>query len=82
MVDQLKMDQVLEVKYPQEKDWQKAKIIYFAPEADPGGQTRMFRLELANANNVASGQQVSVKLPDNVAQAQAPQQDVTAQAGK
>jgi multidrug efflux pump subunit AcrA (membrane-fusion protein) len=82
MVDQLKMDQVLEVKYPQEKDWQKAKIIYFAPEADPGGQTRMFRLELANPKNVASGQQVSVKLPDNIAALQAPQPDVTAQAGK
>jgi multidrug efflux pump subunit AcrA (membrane-fusion protein) len=82
MVDQLKMDQVLEVKYAQDTQWQKAKVIYFAPEADPGGQTRMFRLELANANNAASGQQVSVKLPDNLAQARAPQQDATAQAAR
>jgi multidrug efflux pump subunit AcrA (membrane-fusion protein) len=80
LVDQLKMDQVLEVKYSQDTQWQKAKIIYFAPEADPGGQTRMFRLELANPNLVASGQQMMVKLPDNIAQAQAAQaQDATAQ---
>jgi multidrug resistance efflux pump len=81
-VDQLKMDQELEVKYSQDAQWQKAKIIYFAPEADPGGQTRMFRLEMANPNNVASGQQVSVKLPDNIARAQATQQDATAQVAK
>jgi hypothetical protein len=76
------MGQVLEVQYPQETTWQQAKIIYFAPEADPGGQTQMFRLEMANPNNIASGQQVKVKLPDNLAQAQASQQDATAQAVK
>jgi multidrug efflux pump subunit AcrA (membrane-fusion protein) len=81
-VNQLKMGQVLEVQYPQETTWQQAKIIYFAPEADPGGQTQMFRLEMANPNNIASGQQVKVKLPDNLAQAQASQQDATAQAVK
>ncbi len=80
--NQLKVGQELQVKYGQDKDWQKAKIIYFAPEADAGGQTRMFRLEMTNPNNVASGQQVTVKLPDNIAQATAPQQEASAQAGK
>lgn len=79
-VEQLKLDQVLDVKLPQAKEWQKAKIIFFAPEADPGGQTRMFRLELPNTSNVASGQQMIVKLPDNIAQSSAPRaQEASAQ---
>jgi hypothetical protein len=39
---------------------------------------------MKNPNNVPSGQQIIVKLPDNLAQAQAPQQaqQASAQAGK
>ena len=78
-VEQLKLGQVLDVKLPQAKGWQQAKIIFFAPEADPGGQTRMFRLELPNTDNAASGQQMIVKLPDNIAKASADAQEASAQ---
>jgi len=44
-----------------------AKIIFVTPRADAASGTQMIRLEMPNANNRASGLQVNVTLPENVA---------------
>jgi multidrug efflux pump subunit AcrA (membrane-fusion protein) len=64
---QLKVGQVLQVRYVGEKDFQPAKIIFIAPEANPGSNSQSVRLELPNPTGRDSGLQMEVKLPDNLA---------------
>jgi RND family efflux transporter MFP subunit len=66
-VKQLKLGQMLPVRYDDEKEWQEAKIIYFSPVADAGSDTQLVRLELPNPGNRASGMHMAVKLPQTVA---------------
>ncbi len=63
----LKRGQILQVQYPGEAEWQSAKVIYIAPEADAGSDTQAVTLELPNPSGRDSGLQIQVKLPDNVA---------------
>lgn len=58
----------LEVKYPDETAWQKAKIVYIAPVADAASKTQEVRLELANPTNRRTGLPISVKLPAKLLQ--------------
>jgi RND family efflux transporter MFP subunit len=64
---QLKVGQTLQVRYVGEKDFQPAKIIFIAPEANPGSNSQNVRLELPNPSGRDSGLQMEVKLPDNPA---------------
>jgi RND family efflux transporter MFP subunit len=61
---QLKVGQTLQVRYVGEKDFQPAKIIFIAPEANPGSNSQNVRLELPNPSGRDSGLQMEVKLPD------------------
>lgn len=55
--------QELEVCYPEENTWQKARITFFDPVADAGSGMRKLNLELPNPANRESGWQVSVRIP-------------------
>lgn len=63
---QLNLGDKLPVRYPGEKDWQEAKLIFFAPQADAASDTELVRLELPNPAGKASGLQMQVKLPEKV----------------
>jgi RND family efflux transporter MFP subunit len=65
----LKPGQELEVRYEIENKpgWHKAKVIYVAPVADARSGTQAVRLELPNPENRASGLDVQVKLPPELA---------------
>jgi RND family efflux transporter MFP subunit len=67
----LKLKQVLQVKYLGEDKWRQAPIIYFDPVADATveGGSQLIQLELPNPEGRRAGQDVIVKLPDNVAAA-------------
>ena len=65
----LKVGQSLDVRYPGEEQWQAAKIWYISPVADATAGTQLVKLELPNPTNRATGLDIEVKLPDNVAQA-------------
>jgi len=62
-VAMLKGGETLDVKYPDEKAWKKAKIAHIAPVADPSSDTQLVRLELPNPENKATGLPIQVKLP-------------------
>ncbi len=64
----LKLGDELEVKYPDEKNWQRAKISYIAPVADAGSNRQTIRLEMPNPNNRATGLEIQVKLPPKLAE--------------
>jgi RND family efflux transporter MFP subunit len=66
---QLKLGQVLQARYVGEKDWQPAKIIFIAPEADARSDTQNVRLEMPNPSGRDSGLLMQVKLPENLAAA-------------
>ena len=59
----LKLDQVLQVKYIDDAQWQQAKVIYRAPVADTASDTQKIRLAMPNAASKDTGLQVQVKLP-------------------
>jgi RND family efflux transporter MFP subunit len=64
---QLRVGDVLPVKYDWDKDWQSAKIIAFSPQADAKSDTQMVRLEMPNPTGIRSGVHMQVKLPDKIA---------------
>ena len=72
-VAMLKMGQKLKVRYPDTPDspqnWQDAEVVYFSPVVDAASQTRLFKLKMANPQKRASGLEVIVKLPPEVAAA-------------
>jgi len=71
MATDLKIKQVLQVKYLGEDKWRQAPIIYFDPVADATveGGSQLIQLELPNPEGRRAGQDVIVKLPENVAAA-------------
>lgn len=68
IVDKFNVGQEMEVRFPQEDGWQKAKIKYIAPEADARAGMLMFRLELSNPAGRRPGDEVDVRLPSSLAQ--------------
>jgi len=68
---QLQLQQTLEVRYEGEPQWQKAKIIFFAPHADAASGTELVRLEMPNPTGQRSGLHMQVKLPEKIAAASA-----------
>ena len=73
-VAQLKVGQTLDVrlKGDAKAEWTPAKIWYISPVADAAAGTQLVKLEMPNPDNRATGLEVEVKLPDNVAQAGLP----------
>jgi RND family efflux transporter MFP subunit len=65
----LKVGQPMQVRYVQEKTWREAKIKNFDPVANATVGETLVRLELPNPEKRRSGQQMAVKLPENVAAA-------------
>jgi RND family efflux transporter MFP subunit len=65
----MKLNQVLQVKYPGEEKWRNAPIMYFDPVADATTGTQLIQLKLPNPEGRRAGQEMIVKLPDNVAAA-------------
>lgn len=68
-VAKLKPGQVLDVRYRIDAPdaWKKAKIIFIAPVADARSGTQAVRLELPNPDGRASGLDMEVKLPAELA---------------
>ena len=65
----MKAGQALQVRYDGEKDWREAKVIFFDPVADATVGQQLIHLELPNPEGRRAGQEVIVKLPDNLAAA-------------
>ena len=62
-VARLNLGDTMEVKYPDETEWQQAKIIYIAPVAKAESDTQLIKLELPNPQNKATGLPIQLKLP-------------------
>jgi len=71
MAVQLQLGETLDVRYEGDQQWQKAKIIFFAPHADAASGTELVRLELPNPTGQRSGLHMQVKLPEKIAAASA-----------
>jgi RND family efflux transporter MFP subunit len=56
--------QQLQVRYATEDKWLPAEVMYLQPVVRGGSQTRMVRLQVANAEDRPAGLEVYVKLPD------------------
>ena len=56
--------QQLQVRYATEDKWQPAEVLFLQPVVRGGSQTRMVRLQVANAEDRPAGLEVYVKLPD------------------
>lgn len=67
----LKMGQQLQVRYTDESQAREAKIVYFDPVADASvvGGMQLIHLEMPNPDHRRTGQEMAVKLPQNVAEA-------------
>ncbi len=59
---ELKLNQLLPVRYGDNDAWQTAKIIFFK-KVDAASDTQLVRLELANPENKTPGLHMQVKLP-------------------
>ena len=59
----LKVGETMDVRYPGENAWKKAKITHISPVADASSDTQLVRLELPNPENKATGLPIQVKLP-------------------
>lgn len=70
-VAMLKPGQKLQVRYANDKEnaWHDAEIFFFAPVANAGADTQPIKLRMPNPEGRASGMQMFVKLPQNVAEA-------------
>jgi len=75
-VAQLKLGQKLQVRYQDDADkkenWQEAEIFYFAAVSDAQADTRLVKLRLSNPTARPSGLWMVVRLPDNLANNDAP----------
>jgi multidrug efflux pump subunit AcrA (membrane-fusion protein) len=65
-VARLSLGSTLDVKYPDETEWQQAKIIYISPVAKAESDTQLIKLELPNPQNKSTGLPIQVKLPANL----------------
>jgi len=65
----MKVGQTMHVRYVEENKWREAKIKNFDPVANATVGETLVRLELPNPEKRRSGQQMAVKLPENVAAA-------------
>ena len=67
----LKLGQTLQVRYVDEQKWRDAAIIYFDPVANAElvGGSQLIHLELANPEGRRSGQEMALKLPQDLATA-------------
>lgn len=68
-VSQIHMNDIMEVKYPDESQWRQAKVSYIAPVAETRGNVQLVRLELPNPENRSTGLPIQVKLPAKLASA-------------
>ncbi|HMB95050.1 MAG TPA: efflux RND transporter periplasmic adaptor subunit, partial [Tepidisphaeraceae bacterium] len=62
-VARLSLGETMDVKYPEQTDWQPAKIIYISPVAKAESDTQLIKLEMANPQNKATGLPIQLKLP-------------------
>lgn len=62
-VARLNLGETMEVKYPDDKEWRHATIVYISPVGDAGSDTQLVKLELPNPENKATGLPIQVKLP-------------------
>jgi RND family efflux transporter MFP subunit len=69
VANSMKVGQSMQVRYVEENKWRDAKIKNFDPVANATVGETLVRLELPNPEKRRSGQQMSVKLPVNVAAA-------------
>jgi RND family efflux transporter MFP subunit len=67
----LKMDQVLQVRYPNEDKWMDAAVKFKSPMADAASGTQKIGLEMRNPENRDSGMEVQVRLPADAGNAAA-----------
>ena len=65
----LKMDQVLQVRYPNEDKWMDAAVKYKTPFADAASGMQKIGLEMRNPENRDSGMEVEIRLPAGIASA-------------
>jgi len=65
----LEVDQTLQVRYAEEKEWREAKIINFDPVANSSAATQLLHLELPNPEGRRAGQWMVIKLPEKLAAA-------------
>lgn len=69
VANSMKVGQSMQVRYVEENKWREAKIKNFDPVANASVGETLVHLELPNPEKRRSGQQMSVKLPENVAAA-------------
>ncbi|HVT87280.1 MAG TPA: efflux RND transporter periplasmic adaptor subunit [Tepidisphaeraceae bacterium] len=62
-VAKLKEGDTMEVKYPDDANWQQAKIVYITPYVNPSSDLQSVKLEIPNPENRATGLPIQVKLP-------------------
>lgn len=75
VVTKMQLKQTLQVQYVDEvntRNWRTASIRFIKPEADPTSNYEHVQLEMPNSEHRSSGLQITVKLPDNLAAASAP----------
>ena len=65
----LKMDQVVQVRYPNEDKWMEAAVKFKSPFADAASGTQKIGLELRNSENRDSGMEVEIRLPAGIGSA-------------
>jgi HlyD family secretion protein len=68
-VQQIKADDVFQVRNSDQDQWRDAKVQFISPTADPRSFKRLVRLEFANPEGVAGGQEIQVKLPEKLSAA-------------
>jgi RND family efflux transporter MFP subunit len=70
MTTDMKIGQSMFVRYLDEPGkWREAKVVFFDPVADASVGRQLVRLEMPNADHRRSGQEIAVKLPQNLAAA-------------
>jgi RND family efflux transporter MFP subunit len=70
MTTDMKLGQSMFVRYLDEPGkWREAKVVFFDPVADASVGRQLVRLEMPNADHRRSGQEIAVKLPQNLAAA-------------
>jgi RND family efflux transporter MFP subunit len=70
MTTTMKIGQTMQVRYLDEPGkWRDAKVAYFDPVADASVGRQLVRLTMPNPENRRAGQEIAVKLPENLAAA-------------
>lgn len=68
-VAQLRLGDELDVRYPGDANWRKAKIVFISPVADAASDTQLVRLEMPNPDQRATGLPIEVRLPAKLIEA-------------